>query len=82
MPGDTTTGNVSNLIVTTTGGTLNFVNVSQTPPDENIGAILDSVSVATTPEPPSLVLLGSAMLAGCGVLALRRRQGFLALEKL
>ena len=58
--------------VSTTGGTLDFILTDSA--NGNIGTILDSASVSATPEPSSLVLLGSGLLSGAGALMRRRKR--------
>jgi len=56
------------LATTTTTGSLSFQNSG---PSDNIGALLDNVTVSTVPEPISLVLFGSLVVGG--IVAVRRR---------
>jgi hypothetical protein len=78
LPGDTTSGDIVNQYVTLTSpGYLVFSDTGSS--NDNIGAVLDSVNVAPTPEPPSIILLGSALLMGAGFFAMRRRQQALSL---
>jgi hypothetical protein len=74
--GDDTDGIVVNQLITvTTPGYLDFTADQ----GGQVGDLLDNVTVTTataapTPEPSSIALLGTAMLAGMGVMA--RRRGF------
>jgi PEP-CTERM motif len=59
----------------TGSGPLEFILLDT--PNGDIGSILNSVSVTSvsaTPEPSSLVLLGSGLLSGAGALMRRRRK--------
>ncbi len=70
--GDTTTGDIDNLLVIVTSPsylTFNDLNGN----GSNIGSILDTAEVASTPEPSSLILLGSGILSSLGFVARRRK---------
>ena len=66
--GDDTDGIVVNALVTGSGPA-NLTFTSNTPGAE--GAILDNVLITTTPEPSTMILMGSALL-GLGLVARRR----------
>jgi len=71
---DTTTGVITNQLVTVTGPTtlsLAFHDLDGT----NESLILNAASVSTvpTPEPSSLLLLGSGVLSGLGFMSRRKR---------
>ena len=65
--------NYSFLATTTTSGSLSFSNAG----GDNIGALLDNVSVSATPEPVSLLVFGG-LVAGGGWLARRRMKAAVA----
>ena len=70
--GDTTTGVIFNQLVTVTGGS--YFTFADMNGNSNVGSILNSASVAITPEPSSIVLLGSGLLAGVRMLSSRRKR--------
>ena len=70
--GDTTTGVIFNQLVTVTGGS--YFTFQDLNGSTSVGSILNSASVAITPEPSSIVLLGSGLLAGVRMLSSRRKR--------
>lgn len=70
---DTTTGNIFNLPVTVGAGG-SYLQFEDLNGNTNQGSVLNTVSVATTPEPSSLALLGSGILSAVGVMSRRRKQ--------
>ena len=71
--GDNTTGVISNQLVMVTGEG-SYFTFEDMNGNTNIGSVLNSASVATTPEPSSIVLLGSGLLAGVRMLSSRRKR--------
>jgi hypothetical protein len=74
--GDDTDGIVVNALVTVSGSPSNLLFASNTPGEE--GLLLDDVTIANSPalpEPSSMLLLSSGLLAGIAGLAQRRTRG-------
>ena len=71
--GDNTTGVISNQLVTVNGDG-SYFTFEDMNGNTNVGSILNSASVAITPEPSSIVLLGSGLLAGVRMLSSRRKR--------
>lgn len=74
-PDDFTSGIVTNQAVVWTGGTIQLQFVDNSPAD-NVGSLLDNITITTAPvpEPESLVLLATGLIGGAGLL----RRKFLA----
>ncbi|HEY5381615.1 MAG TPA: PEP-CTERM sorting domain-containing protein [Acidobacteriaceae bacterium] len=64
---DITSGVVTNALVTVTGGPtqLQFIDLGA---NDNVGAVLDNITIASTPEPGSLLLLATGLLGTAGML--------------
>ena len=65
---DVSSGVVVNALVTVSSVTTTYLTFTDNSPNDNIGALLDNVSITASPEPGTLALMGSGILGLAGML--------------